>query len=328
MDMKARLDPELVEPLDQLTAGTGGGFSLRDIPATRAMVSGMIAAIKEQVPPTAGVTSEDRRVSVAGALSGKAGPDVAVRLYRPDAPSGPLPVLIWMHGGGWVLGDLEIDDLMLRGLTKTVGCAVVNVDYRLSPEHSFPAAIDDCYAVLEWVESQGPSVGLDASRIAIGGGSAGAGLAAGVSLLARDRGSKAIGFQLLIYAAINDRNTAQVADGEPENLFWSRENTLRCWQAYLDGRNGSEDVPLYAAPIRAADLSGLPPAYLASGSLDMFLDDNLEYARRLNDAGVATELHVYPGAFHAFDAFAPAARLTQRFVADRDAALRRAFGLA
>jgi acetyl esterase/lipase len=131
----------------------------------------------------------------------------------------------------------------------------------------------------------------------------------------------------LIYPAINDSNTEQVGQGVPENLFWSRENTLRSWQAYLDGREGSTDVSAYAAPIRAADLSRLPPAYVAIGTLDMFLPDTLDYVRRLTDAGVTTELHVYPDAFHAFDAFAPMARVSQRFVADRDAALRRALAL-
>jgi acetyl esterase/lipase len=322
MNMMERLDPELVGPLEDLTTATGGGFSLRDIPATRAMVDAMLASMKANVPPIEGVESEDR---MAGGFDGA--PDVAVRVYRPSGAVGALPVLIWMHAGGYVLGDLELDDFMLRHLVKVVGCAVVSVDYRLAPEHPFPAALDDCYSVLDWVGAGGAGSGIDTARIAVGGASAGAGLATALALLARDRSLEAISFQLLIYPAINDSNTEQVGQGVPENLFWSRENTLRSWQAYLDGREGSTDVSAYAAPIRAADLSRLPPAYVAIGTLDMFLPDTLDYVRRLTDAGVTTELHVYPDAFHAFDAFAPMARVSQRFVADRDAALRRALAL-
>lgn len=319
MDMTKRLDPELVAPLEELTTATGGGFSLRDIPATRAMVDSMIAAVKAEVPPIEGVATEDRKVPGA-----EGAPEVTVRVYRPAEASGALPVLVWMHAGGFVLGGLELDDLMLRQLTKSVGCAVVSVDYRLAPEHPYPKPLDDCFAALKWASGEAPAAAFDPARIAVGGASAGAGLAAGLALMARDSNGPAIRLQLLIYPAINDRNTAQVSDGVPENLFWSRENTLKSWQAYLDNQQGGESVPAYAAPIRATRLEALPPAYFAIGALDMFLPDNLDYAARLNGAGVATELHVYPGAFHAFDAFAPMARVSRKFVADRDDALRRA----
>ena len=132
-------------------------------------------------------------------------------------------------------------------------------------------------------------------------------------------------FQLLIYPAINDSNVEQVSDTVPENLFWSREAALIGWQSYLQNKQGSNDVPELAAPIRARDLSGLPATHIAVGSLDMFMPDCLEYANRLNDAGVDTSLVVYPGAFHAFDSFAPEAQVSQRMLADRDAALKRAF---
>lgn len=321
-DMRDRLDPELVEPLDGLMEATGGGFSLNDIPATRAMVDAMVAAMKAEAPPIEGVAREDLRVPSASA--GKA-TDVPIRVYRPEGAAPPLPTLIWMHGGGFVLGGIELDDLMCAQLAKDVGCAVVSVEYRLAPEHPYPAALEDCRGVLRWAARDAAEAGLDGRRIAVGGGSAGAGLAAGLTLLARDEDDVMPCFQLLVYPAINDRKIEPASESVPENLFWSRENTRRSWEAYLGGRQGTDDVEVYAAPARATDLSGLPPAYISVGSLDMFLPDCVDYAERLIAAGVDSELHVYPRAFHAFDAFAPMAGVSQRFVADRDEALLRAF---
>jgi len=322
IDMRDRLDPELVEPLDGLMAATGGGFSLDDIPATRAMVDAMVAAVKAEVPPIGGVDREDLRVPSAS--RGRA-TDVPIRVYRPTDAGKPLPALVWMHGGGYVLGGIELDDLMCAQLAKDVGCAVISVEYRLAPEHPYPAALEDCRGALQWAARNAAAAGLDAKRIAIGGGSAGAGLAAGLTLLVRDEGDVMPCFQLLVYPAINDRNIEPASAKVPENLFWSRENTRRSWEAYLAGRQATADVEPYAAPARAKDLSGLPPAFISVGSLDMFLPDCVDYAGRLIAAGVDSELHVYPRAFHAFDAFAPMAGVSQRFVADRDEALRRAF---
>jgi acetyl esterase/lipase len=167
---------------------------------------------------------------------------------------------------------------------------------------------------------------VDASRVAVGGSSAGGNLAAAVALMTRDRGDKAPVFQLLIYPALDDGNVEQASAAAPDTLFWTRENALQAWSAYLGRKPGSAGVEPYAAPIRAADLAGLPPAYVAVGEIDLFLNEDVEYARRLIAAGVPTELHVYPGAYHAFDVFTPMGRVSQRFVADRDAALKRALG--
>lgn len=320
MDMKSRLDPELVTPLEELEAATGGGFSLRDIPATRGMVDAMVAAVKAEVPPIEGVATEDLRVP-----SAEAGIEVPIRIYRPSGAAGPLPAIVWMHPGGFVIGSIEMDDLMAAQLAKDVGCAVVSVAYRLAPEHPYPAALEDCRGVLAWAGTNAAEQGLDAARIAIGGSSGGAGIAAGLALKARDEGGIQPCFQLLIYPCINDRNIEQVSDSVPENLFWSRESTLIGWNAYLAGRQGQPGVEAYAAPYRAEDLTGLPPAYIAVGSLDMFCGDCLDYASRLIEAGVDSEVHVYAGAFHAFDAFAPMAAVSQRFVVGRNAALQRAF---
>jgi acetyl esterase/lipase len=318
--LQACLDPELVAPLDGITEATGGGFSLRDIPATRAMLEAMLAAVKAEVPPLAGVTAEDR-----WAPSEAVDVRVPVRIYRPLRVADPLPALIWMHPGGYVIGSIELDDLMARRLAVDVGCAVISVEYRLAPEHPFPAPLDDCYGVFRWAAAEADALGIDAGRIALGGASAGGGLAAALALRARDRGELNACFQLLIYPAINDLNVAQVSASIPENLFWSRENALIGWRAYLGRLADGSRIPEHAAAFRAERLAGLPPAYLAAGALDMFVPDMLTYGSRLMDDGIATELHIYPGAFHAFDAFAPDAAVTNRFLTDRNAALRRAF---
>lgn len=314
-----RLDPELIEPLKGLMEATGG-FDLSDIQATRAMVDGMVGAINAEAPPTPGIEIKNRVVP-----SHEGGVEVPIRIYRPANASSPLPALLWMHPGGYVIGSIEMDELMARQLASDVGCAIVSVNYRLAPEHPYPAALDDCYGVLQWLGEQAAGLGIDPTRIAIGGASAGGGLAAGLALLARDRGGIMPMFQYLIYPAIDDSNIEAASDTVPENLFWSRKNTRIGWNAYLDGKESSLEVPEYAAAIRARDVSGLPDAFIGVGTADMFLDENIEYAERLSASGAEVEIRVYPGAFHAFDGFAPMARVSQAFVADRINALRRAF---
>ena len=320
MDPMDRLDPELVEPLKGLMEALGGGFDLSDIPATRALVKGMSEAVNAEAPPTPGIDSEDLLVP-----SQEPGVEVPIRVYRSTDADGPLPVLLWMHPGGYVIGSIAMNELFVRQLAKDLDCAVVSVDYRLAPEHPYPAALEDCYGVLTWLGSIAQELGFNPKRIAVGGASAGGGLAAGLSLLARDRGGVIPSFQLLIYPAIDDSNIEPASESVPENLFWSRENTRIGWRAYLSGEEASTDIPEYAAPIRATNLAGLPDAFIAVGTADMFLAENIDYAERLSAAGSRVELRVYPGAFHAFEAFAPMARVAQSCAADRNEALRRAF---
>jgi len=318
-DMSSRLDPELVEPLAGFNELTGGGIDLHDVEGTRVMLASTFEAVSAELPPIEGVTSVDRVVPGPDGA-----PDVAVRVYEPTDRSGVLPALLWLHGGGHVLGSVEQDDLVAKYFAKSASCVVVSVEYRLSPENPFPASVEDCYAALKWLFAHCDEIGVDESRIAIGGVSAGGGLAAGLALLARDRGEVEVVFQLLVYPMLDNRNVEQVSDDIPDTFVWTRENNLMGWEAYLGDPADRGNVSPYAAPSRAADLSGLPPAYIPVGDLDLFLDENADYAQRLVAAGVVTELHVYPGGYHGFDLFGPDAAVSQRFVRDRDDALSRA----
>jgi acetyl esterase/lipase len=250
-------------------------------------------------------------------------PAVRVRVYVPQGHPVPLPALLWIHGGGYVLGFVEMDDHRLAELARTIPCVVASVDYRLAPEHPFPAPLEDCYAGLRWLYRTAGQLGVAPNRIALGGASAG-GLAAALALLARDRAEVPVIFQLLIYPMLDDRNqTPSSHEITDPRLVWTREMNLIGWRSYLGREPGSADVPAYAVPARAEPLAGLPPAYVVVGELDLFRDEDIEYAQRLLQAGVPTELHVLPGAFHGWDVFAPDASLTKRFTAERDAVLRR-----
>lgn len=235
-------------------------------------------------------------------IPGPAGaPEVEVLIYTPRQASAPRPAVLHIHGGGYVAGDARDLEAAHRPLAANLGCTIVSVNYRLAPETAFPGAIEDCYAALAWLFAAAGDLGVDAARIGIMGESAGGGLAAALALLARDRGEHAIAFQHLIYPMIDDR-TCVAADPHPYagEFVWTPASNHFGWTGLLGEPPGGAEVSPYAAAARAADLTGLPKAYIATGALDLFLEENLAYAQRLIRAGVATELHVYPGAFHAF----------------------------
>ena len=316
MNMQNRLDPELAAPLETFLHLTGGGLNLHDIPATRRRMDELAAAQMAKAAPITGITTADRQVP---------GPDgeVFVRIYQPTERPDTLPALLWIHGGGYVLGSVERDDLLATHLAKVAQCVVVSVEYRLAPEHPFPAPVEDCYAALKWLATHTGELGVEQSRLAIGGASAGGGLAAGLALLTRDRAEVELAFQLLIYPMIDDRNVSPAGETLPDTFVWTRENNRMGWHAYLGREPGGEDVSAYAAASRATDLTGLAPTYIPVGDLDLFLDENIDYAQRLLAAGVPTELHVYPGGYHGFNSFAPGAEIARRFNNERDDALKR-----
>ncbi len=295
-------------------------MDLSDIAKARAERADLARRNAAGRPRSPDIVRNDHRLGVAGR-----GDPLIVREYRPAAPAAAiLPALLWAHGGGHVLGTIDQDDMMLETLVAEIGCAAFSVDWRRAPEHPYPAAIDDCYAALAWLFGQSAPLAIDPARIAIGGTSSGGGLAAGLGLLARDRGDYAPCFQWLFYPMLDDRGQTASSHAVTHASLWNRASNQTAWTAYL---GGADPVPAYAAPARAIDLSGLPPTYLGTGALDLFVDENIDYAQRLIAAGISTELCVYPGAVHGFELFAPAAAVSRRFVRDRTDALRRAFGV-
>lgn len=258
------------------------------------------------------------------ALPGPAdAPDVDVLIYQPADADGRCPCIFHIHGGGYVIGSVEAQEAQHRDMAARLGCVIVTVDYRLAPETAFPGAVEDCYAALSWVFGNAPALGVDAARIGVMGESAGGGLAASLALLTRDRGEHSLAFQHLIYPMIDDR-TCSHPEPHPHagEFIWTPEHNHFGWAALLGVEPGSTGVSPYAAAARADDLTNLPPTYIATGGLDLFLEEDLDYARRLMRAGVAVELHVYPGGFHGFD-FDPTADVSARARRDSLDALSR-----
>lgn len=226
-------------------------------------------------------------------------PPVVLRVHRPKTLDGPLPCLYSMHGGGYVIGTYSMDDPVFDELCPKLGMVGVSVEYRLAPESPYPAPLDDCYTGLRWTYQQADALGIDSTRLGIGGVSAGGGLAAALALLARDRGEVPVAFQLLDCAMLDDRQITRSSQID-ELPMWNRESNTFGWRSYLGDLYGRDDLPYTAAAARADDLSGLPPAFVSVGSIDGFLDEDVDYAMRLNHAGVDAELHVYPGACHGY----------------------------
>ncbi|WP_327104814.1 alpha/beta hydrolase [Nonomuraea glycinis] len=314
MSRRDLIDPASRIPLDAMRAMMPEGLqSIPDITERRAAAAAMALAV--EVPDNPNVTKEDRTVPGPDGA-----PDITVRIYRPVDQAGPLPGLYYIHGGGMILGDLTSEDNVATKICDAVGAVVVSVEYRLAPEHPHPAPVEDCYAGLVWTAKSAAELGIDPQRLAIYGGSAGGGLTIGTALLARDRGGPALSFMMPIYPMIDDRNETPSSHEVTDIGLWDRATNIEAWAWYLGGK----DADQYAAPARAEDLAGLPPAYLDVGTVDLFRDEDVAFAQRLMQAGVPTELHVHPGSYHASEMFAPEAALSQRIWAHRLDALRRA----
>jgi triacylglycerol lipase len=302
------VDPELLPLLDAWPVADFRTDSLekirgRDIP----------------IPPSEDQTIDIEAVEIAGAAGAR---PVTLYIYRPEQQlaSGSL---FHVHGGGFVTKRVRDFDAIHRETVAALGCTLISVEYRLAPETVHPGQIEDCYAGLVWMFENASRLRIDPARIGLVGESAGGALAAGLALFARDRGAPAPAFQCLSYPALDDR-TGTVGDHHhPAREFvWPRHNNRFAWRAFLGHEPGGADTSPYAAPARAENLAGLPPTFLMTGALDLFADEGVAYARRLMQAGVACELHVYPGAFHGFD-LSKDARVAQQARRDRVDFLRR-----
>ena len=316
MTTRHLVDPEIAPLLDSFPRLQ---FSVETLPQFRAMNAEVFEQQKASLPQFPDIDVAERVVP-----GPQGAPDVRVLVYSPKNVSHPLPALLWIHGGGYVIGSADQDDPQVKSIVAEVGCVALSVDYRLAPETPFPGPVEDCYAALTWLHTHATELGVDANRIAIGGASAGGGLAAGLALLTRDRAEVPLAFQLLIYPMLDDR-TVSAIDPHPYTgeFIWTHDANRFGWTSYLGQEPGSVNVAPYAAAARAENLGALPPTYICIGALDLFLEENLEYARRLLREAVPTELHVYPGAYHGFNLVADA-RVTQVFTRDLLDALRRA----
>lgn len=271
-------------------------------------------------------TPAGMRVATHRIPRGDGTPATRLLVFDREGSSGVRPVLFWMHGGGYVIGTPEQDVTFLARLLARFDIVVASVDYRLAPDHPFPAPLDDCHAALEWVVEHAGELNIDPARLAIGGQSAGGGLAAALVQRTLDQGPAAPVFQLLIYPMLDATTVARQDDAGTGELIWTPTSNRYGWQSYLGADPIGGSYPAYAVPAARADLRGLPPAWIGVGSLDLFHAEDRVYAERLRQAGVACEFHVTDGAYHGFDIMCPDATSTTRFNDSMFAALSKALG--
>jgi len=299
MGSEPYFDPEVRAALETSPRlGTVDADSIDKVRANRLLLN-------EQVPLSAVV--ERTNITVPGPPGGA---DIRLRVHKRVGLEGPQPCLYWIHGGGFVLGAPEQDDLRFDRWCARHDMIGIGVQYRLAPEDPYPAGLDDCYAGLKWVKEHGQDLGVDIDHVGIGGPSGGGGLAAGLGLMVRDRAEMDIDYQMLIYPMIDDTRSGVTAGWDVP--IWDRDSNTYGWSSYLGDKFGTDDVSPYAAAARATELSGLPSTYIMVGSLDAFADEDIDYATRLNHAGVPVELHLYPGAPHGFEGFAPDAAVSRQ----------------
>ena len=308
-----RIDPASREPLEGLLAAIPGGFnSISDIEQRRAVVGQLL--VEPELDEN--VTMEERLIP------GPAG-EQKIRIYHAKKSKKPAPALVYIHGGGMILGSIAGEAAISQMFCAQTGATVISVDYRKAPEFPYPCGPDDCYSAAKWVFDNASELGIDVKNIGIYGGSAGGGLALAVVLMARDRKTMNFKYMLPIYPMIDDRNETSSTHEVTEIGIWDRSANIEAWNWYLGGKPADS----YAAPARATDLSGLPPAFIDVGELDAFRVEDAEFALRLLKSGVACEFRIYPGAYHGSEIFAPEADLSKRIVAGRVDALKRFIAL-
>jgi acetyl esterase len=315
------LDPELAHTLSGFPDGVDPGAQLLDMNIIR-----MLRSTLDLLEATGANLPTDERVAVVDRVipGPEAGTEIPVRVYTPTGRADRTgPALVFFHGGAFVLGDRYTEELRCLRYAAGAECVVVSVDYRLAPEHPYPAAVDDCFAGLEWTVAHAGELGIDLTRVGVSGSSAGGALAAAVALMARNRGGPALAFQLLNYPVIDDRMDSPSMRAFEATPLWTSRSNADMWQHYLGDPNTRGTVSPYAAPGRAADLSGLPPAYVLTAELDPLRDEGINYACRLLEAGVSTELHSVAGACHGFDIIAAASTIGRRAIEEQVHALVR-----
>jgi triacylglycerol lipase len=314
MTSRHLIDPELLPGLDLIPQFTLSDEMLKIISQQMGQMLGSAP------PPELEGEVEERQIPSPD------GHAITVMIHRPRGTADILlPAVLHMHGGGYIMGSAKLMLVGAHQIAIAAKCVVVSVDYRLAPQTRHPGPVEDCYAALQWLWENAASLGVDRERIAVAGESAGGGLAAATALMARDRGDIRLVHQHLIYPMLDDRTCVRDPHPHAGQVVWTPETNRFGWAALLGCEPGGADISPYAAAARAPDLSGLPATYIHVGALDLFVEENIEYARRLLHAGVPTELHVYPGAYHAFEVCAEAV-LVQQANHRSMTALRRALG--
>ena len=305
IDLEAVLDEHHAAVLSMLPLDL---MDLSDIDAARARLDGLLEMLPAPALPDDVIVTEAFAPSLDGA------PDVRLKIYTPNGLEPGAGAVYWAHGGGMVLLNADRDDFVCATRASMQKCVVVSVDYRLAPETPAPGLVDDCYAGLVWLAANSDELGVSKDRIMIGGASAGAGLAAGTALRARDESGPGLVGQLLEYPMLDHRNETLSSHAIQDQRVWNRAGNIDAWAAYL----GGGEPTAYSSPAIAEDLSSLPPAYICVGTFDMFHDEDVAYATALNRAGSSCELHVYPGAFHASPGFVPDHPTSVRWKAEQE----------
>jgi triacylglycerol lipase len=315
IDVERRIEPQTVARLERLARW--------DTSSVETIRSSYLAVRPAPVPADPWVERTD---AVIAGLDGR--PDVAVRWYRPIAARAPLPCLVYLHGGAYIMGGLDENDDRLDRMALRLGCAVASVEWRLAPEHPYPEGLDDAETVWRRIAEKPAAFGVDGERLVLMGSSAGGGVAAALSLRLREVGARQPNLQVLIYPMLDDREVTpsiQALEGGPGHWgLWPIEAQRRSWEAYLGGLPSME-VPPTAAPARAEDVSGLAPAFIGVGDVDAYLDEDVRYAANLARCGVPTELHVYPGVIHGGFVARPDTPRTEQFLNDAYAAIAAGF---
>lgn len=315
MDTKKLVDKELQPLLDEIPVF---GLGQRDIDEVRTHFAAMMDAAPS-------VNIENVSVKEIHILTDD-GFQMRALMYNPENNGQKRPALLHIHGGGFVIGNPEMNDGRNQGIADEIGAVIVSIDYRLAPEHPAPRSVEDCYSGLKWLFDNTDKYDIDIDKIAIYGESGGGGLAAALAILARDRNEVSIIHQFLIYPMIDEKSALnENANPFTGEFIWTREDNYYGWKSILGFEPGSQKPSPYVAASSVASTEGLPPTYICVGSLDLFLDENIAYAQRLVRSGIPTEMHIYPSAYHGFDMFAPDTALSKQFEIDFRRALKKAF---
>lgn len=315
MSSHNKLDAESEIPLNALLEAIPGGFNaLPNIVDRRALLENMQAAGRADLPENPNVTVTQHYVEPTADS-----PKLEIRIYRPTQSDDALPCLGYIHGGGMIMGSLDIEERGCQALCETLGVAIASLDYRKAPEHPYPAAPNDCYVGVKWLAEHAQELLIDPDNFGLMGMSAGGGLTIAVALMIRDLGGPDIKYLIPVYPMLDDRNQSSSSKEITDVGVWDRAANIEAWEWYL----GDQIADGYAAPARMDDLSNLPPTFISVGTMDLFHDECVAFADRLQQAGVATEFNTYPGAYHASELMAPEASLSQRIIKERIVALRR-----